>query len=230
MHCFRCKETLFEPHGERSIQEILRQQQDQEAFIRAPLALPGDYTSDLPDPAICWVAKAGVSSDIRAHYGIGWSPSLGRVILPVYQGGKLQYMQGRSLDPKIKPKYLNKGGTSVRAVVFWSDPAVLLPSSSPDPGLCVIVEDMLSCIRVGRVQHAASILGTTLTDERTATLMQRFSRFIVWLDGDKAGHEGRRKAYRKLMLQGADVQWRCTAKDPKLYTNRQIKEIISGPE
>lgn len=231
MHCFRCGDNPFVPHGERSIKEILLHREQQMEFIRSPLALPGDYTQDLPDHALCWVGKAGVSASIALHYGIGWSAFLDRVVLPVYdEKGTLQYMQGRSLDPKVKPKYLNKSGTQVRSVVFWSDPAVLLPSSTPEPGLCIVTEDMLSCIRVGRVQHSVSILGTTLTDERAATLISRFSRFIIWLDGDKAGIKGRKHAYRKLVLQGADVQWRCTPLDPKLYTNRQIKEIISGSE
>jgi hypothetical protein len=228
-YCFRCGEDgkEFIPHEGRQLAEILRMR-DARFEAAQEVALPSDFTQELPSPAVVWLARGGVTPDLARAYGVGYSKSLHRVILPTYdEKGQLQYMQARALETWQKPKYLNKRGTGVRGVVSWSKPELMLPSASPVPGICVLTEDALSMFRVGRLQYSASLLGTTLTTERAVALMSAFQTFIVWLDGDKAGMAGQRYAMKFLRLHGASVSHVRTERDPKSYSNEEIMEVLN---
>lgn len=227
-YCFRCapEGNRFVPHDANRLSDILaRRNATNESAVRC--ALPSDFTQDFPSPAVVWLAKASVSVELAKAYGVGYSPSQHRVILPTYaDDGSLQYIQARALDAWQKPKYVNIKGTAVRSVVAWSKPSTMLPSSLPDPDMCVLTEDMLSMFRVGRLQHAASLLGTGWTTERVVALLGRFQNFIIWLDPDNAGVSGSRSGLRQLQLHGAQVRIIRTDRDPKYYTNEQIAEVL----
>jgi hypothetical protein len=229
-HCFRCAPggNAFVAHDQNRLSDMLARKFFQEEGAASQVALPEDFTLDLPSPAVVWLAKGGVSSDLARAYGVGYSEKLHRVILPTYSdNGSLEYVQGRALEAWQKPKYLNKSGTAVRSVVWWSQQKTMLPSASPVPDTCVLVEDALSMFRVGRLQWSACVLGTTLTTERVVRLMHRYSRFIIWLDGDKAGRAGRLSGLKKLSLHGAEVSIRRTTRDPKSYSNTEILEVLN---
>lgn len=120
------------------------------------------------------------------------------------------------------------------SVVFKSDEAQRLSSDVVYPYDLVVVEDALSAIRVGKFVPAVALLGTTVRDkEHTVLSHARVSegrtnpRVAVWLDGDKAGRKGRENVARKLSLVGAEVSRINTDKDPKRYTDREIRRLLS---
>lgn len=236
-YCFRCKEPVFEPHGEHSLATLLRRKAEFEIRESREVALPNDFTLDIPPEDATWIFKAGIDSELAKHYGIGYSPSLSRVIVPVYLGTELQAFTARAKYGK--PKYFEKS-IDPSSTIFVADPQLLLPSyrqwalsDGPD---CVFVEDNLSAIRVGRVaKHVVSLMGTSanakqltkaLNNHRDITEGYR-PKVHVWLDGDGPGRTASRKLCDALRLLGYEVKEIVTNKDPKMYSYRTIKEQIT---
>lgn len=186
------------------------------------LALPEDFQYSMPDVGYAWLLKGGVNQFLIEHYGIGWSDAMHRVVIPVFSEASLSAVQARAVLPGQKPKYLNKTGFGTS--LFWSDDAVMLQEPIGDWG--VLTEDILSTIRVGRIQHAVASLGTSLNHRNASRILQRHPSMLVWYDGDDAGIRGAAKARKTLELQGAEVRGIKTSRDPKSYSNEDIAKII----
>lgn len=229
-YCFRCggDSRKFKAHGVRSLSELINHRKELDAYIaeRGTITLPNDFTRDIPQVGLLWFLKYGVSSDVARHYGFGWSESMGRVVIPVYdEVGRLCTTQSRAVYPGQKPKYMNKKSGDMTAVAFHSDDALLL--GDPIQEGIVITEDILSAVRVGRLMPALSTLGTHLSDKLAVRVLKALTgRVFIWYDGDEAGVRGARKAYKTLKLQGANPIIIKTEKDPKEYNNDEIREII----
>lgn len=231
-YCFRCGDDSrqFIPHGVRPLGELIKQQEALDAYIRSSgtCALPDDYKiadDTMPREAWLWLLKSGVSSSLARHYKFGYSESLGRVVLPVWdRQERLVAVQNRAIHSSQKPKYLNiKGGGS--HAVFESDDATFI--ENPITDTLVITEDILSTVRAGRVCPAISTLGTTLHySVASSILLQPYTRVLIWYDGDEAGVRGAIKAKKVLTLLGIPCSVIDTDKDPKEYNNEEIREII----
>lgn len=93
----------------------------------------------------------------------------------------------------------------------------------------IIVEDILSCMRVGWDNIACLALrGTKLSEELTA-LLCRISpnrTIVTWLDSDEPGQEGSKKIQQKLSWCGFHFVNIVTKKDPKWYTDHEIETIL----
>lgn len=163
---------------------------------------------------------SSIGYDLSKQYGIGYSARTNRVIIPIYDNDELVAFLSRATD-NTQPKYIvrYKHGTSA---IFQTKPV-------QGPFDAVITEDCLSAIRVGRYNQAVSILGTSSAADKTMSLLKSVPKLqsaAVWLDGDKAGRKGRDKVATQLSLMGVEVTKITTPKDPKLYTNAEIKEIL----
>lgn len=233
-YCFRCGDDSrqFIPHGVRPLSEMIKQQEALDAYRNGcgSLSLPPDFRVldlDCPKEAWLWFLKSGVPSSIVRHYKFGFSESLGRVVLPVWdRQERLVAVQNRAIYPNQKPKYVNlKGGGS--HAVFESDDATFL--DNPITDVTVITEDILSCVRVGRVCPALSTLGTTLHySVASERLLAPNTRVLIWYDGDEAGVRGAKKAEGVLTMLGVPCSIIKTEKDPKEYNNEEIKTIIQA--
>lgn len=218
-YCFRCGRKEFQPHKERSVAQCMRLPYQNNT--KAPLELPKGYTTDIPQKYATWFMKCGISPEIALSYGIGWVPEMHRICLPVYDvfTEELVALQLRAVDKNQEPKYLNPEGPATGSALFMS---------GPPTGITVITEDILSAIKVSRVCHATSILGTKLTEKRLEKLAAYNHTCVVWLDSDKAGRDGARKVAASLKLLGVRVYMVHSELDPKAYNSDQIKEILKG--
>lgn len=216
-YCFRCKTSDFTGHGLRRIEVIERHKKERAIKRDKRVELPDDYTLDVPSRAAIWYYKYGISAELAREYGIGYTEELDRVVLPVISDDELIAVQMRAVDPWRKPKYLNPIGPKVSSAVFMSAPAT---------GVTVVVEDILSAIKVGRVHHATSILGTNMTDARALKIASLNHTALLWLDGDRAGVKGLVPAERQLAMLGVDVRRIRTPDDPKTYSLEDIRSII----
>lgn len=88
----------------------------------------------------------------------------------------------------------------------------------------VIVEDILSAIRVGKHIDSCSLLGTKITTSQAAEL-GKYAEVTTWLDSDKAGRSGAYKIRKTLGLI-TEVSNILTDKDPKELSDKQIKEAL----
>ena len=92
----------------------------------------------------------------------------------------------------------------------------------------VLVEDYCSAVRVGRLCNSAAVLGTHLSHPMINEIRSRWSKVVVWLDGDAAGRKGSDRMAEQLQQVGMAVTNLSTDKDPKKYTNHEIREIIES--
>lgn len=217
-YCFRCKFKDWEGHGVRSIAEINKHRKELLSLRSATLvALPFDFTLKVPSKQATWYTSKGISPELVAKYGFGWSEYFQRIVLPVYDfEGNLIAYQLRSTDPNERNRYISVNGMN-RGALFWS--------SRPN-GAVIVTEDMLSAIKVGTVAPAVSLLGSAITGERAANIARECNKAIIWLDNDKAGKLGTMETVKQLQMQGVQC-WRIESEnDPKSYAKEQIKEHI----
>lgn len=228
-YCFRCGPAGFVAHGDFSIDALKRRREELAWSSTKQVFLPKDFTTDIPPSEAVWLYKAGVGSTVSKHYGFGYSPSLRRVILPIYKDGVLQGYTARSTINE-RPKYIEKV-VEPSATVFVSDPSIALPwtddgllGTVPDVLLC---EDILSAVRVGRhVRTCIALLGTAANPGQLPHTI--LGTVGIWLDPDKAGTKGAKAIQRSLHLQGYETKLIRSAKDPKYYSNREIRRLLSS--
>lgn len=219
-YCFRCGEQEFESKGKQSLQELtrIRELNAQAAQEIKSIELPEDLTEDIPLEGRMWLYKAGLTPSTWNEYGIRYSPSMGRVYLPVAREGVgLLWYQARAIYAGQTPKYIQPSAER-STVLFESKP---LRDSTR---VVVLVEDIVSAIRVGEVAPAISLLGTKITTGQ-ASYISKYDRVVIWLDSDKAGRVGAANIRRTLSLltETANI---CTTDDPKLLTRQQITEKL----
>ena len=222
LYCFSCKAKPFIPHGLRSISklQLTTSLAAQSTFLTAPLELPKDCTTNVPEHLAIWLYKSSIFKSTYQQYGICWSPELQRIVLPVYKDDKLVYMQARAVLPGMEPKYLNRRDVNKQGILFESLPSAFIE----DNEVVVVTEAILSAIRVGWYYKAYSTMGSKLTDAAAWQLSSQ--KVILWYDPDKAGEEGARQAFKTLRSIGGKVYNLRTKLKPKQYTNSEIKDIL----
>jgi DNA primase len=211
-YCFRCSEGGFKGHGIQRIRDVFAEKEFQ--YAKVP-RVPDDFTLDVPDSAAVWYYSYGISASLARSYGIGYSKSLDRVILPVYVDDCLAVVQARAVRKGMQPKYLNQSGNKKGSVLFRSH-------NQGGDTVCV-TEDILSCVRVGEVIPAVCPMGTSLSDTQAAQLLD-YKTVLIWLDNDQAGWKGASRMHKALsmVMQSRIIKMDY---DPKCYNQEQIKEI-----
>lgn len=220
-YCNRCHETVWEPHGQRTFKELmelkaLNKQLNDE--LSAAVRLPRDFTLDIPASAMLWLLKASITPHRARQMGIGYSEYYRRVVLPIYQDGKLVYFQARKLHKDQDIKYINPS-VDRSNIGYW----VIPPGA--DKSRIVITEDILSAIRVGYHTPAMSALGTKLSVP-LANQLSEYTHVTTWLDPDEAGVHGAQDM-RKLLSLTTPTSNIYTDKDPKDYSDEEINHYLS---
>jgi len=217
--CHACDYKWFKPTGPLTIKEIARLKElNADAAAPQPLRLPEDLSDDIPLNGRMWLYKAGIRAKDIKRYRIGFSKSFGRVILPVYRKGKLIWYQSRAVYDGQKPKYIQPSRD--KSSVYF------LGGTHKDMSRIIVVEDILSAIRVGNIAPTFCVLGTKLSTVQ-AEFLSRYDMVTTWLDNDKAGINGARKIRQSLGLV-TEVSNITTEHDPKFYSDEEIQEILNG--
>ena len=203
-HCFHC--------GTNYMSRL----KDKKRVAKAP-AIRSVYRSPPPDlvhsvrewPALAklWIHKSGVTeAELRKH-GIGYSPSLDSIVFPVTGGWQERTLVGPQ-------RYITHR---------YSDLYFHLPNGP----VCVMVEDVLSAIRVGRYTTAHALIGVHM---RTAAPLIDYDRFVIWLDNDNAQVLEAAEKLRNRLSQWAEVTMISDIADPKKQTEevlwQTIKQVI----
>lgn len=226
LHCFSCKrsERFFSAERSSSHTSPLPSRE-------GPLSLPRDFTTRLPDKALAWLYSHHFTDELIDKYLIGWSTKTRiyrrmhrdhiefgpRVILPYYEKDELKFFEARSLDG-ARAKYITVG-----------DKKTFFKSFEEPQKEIVIVEDMLSAMRVGEICPTLSLRGTSLSNEALIKLGKMSDIFHVWLDGDSAGKKAAARIAQKLHWWG-DVNMVSSSKDPKCYSDLEIKQYLYSEE
>ena len=218
-NCYRCGHTDVEYKGRQTLEEINRIEElnKQTQSIVLDLELPSDYTTGIPLQGRLWLYKAGIHEYTWKKYKIGYSEKLQRVILPVYnKRNQLIWYQCRAIQVGQIPKYIQPAAD--RSKVMFE---ALGHNNAKE---AILVEDILSCIRVGKHIKTYSLLGTKITTEQASEL-SKYKLVRTWLDPDEAGVNGASKIRRTLGLV-TEVSNITSKVDPKELSDKQIKGIL----
>lgn len=166
-------------------------------------AIPKDLTDVLPRENQGWLEQYLESSEIRSHFK--YSPSIKRHI---FQDGT--YWEARSVLG-AKPKTISHG----------DKPFILFGTGDP----IVVVEDVVSAIKVSRVCTAIPLFGNSLPPEWMVRICKLRPQHVgIWLDSNMVLQA--RKIVKKFNLLAPIAGTVETELDPKCYTTEQIKGIL----
>jgi len=215
-------------------------------------------------PAAVYIKNRGISNELADIYGLmycdvgqykfsgGLGTTSGRVIFPVYMGGKLRGWQARVVDTTtvrgrravwhgekqgwiypIKnedeswsdygvPKYYTCPGMKRYEALFGFDRAVLHGQDT-----VVVVEGPVDCLKVG--QKCVSTLGSKITNQQIRFIVEHWDNIIWILDRDIDTESKWFKGVEaELSKDSKSLCWfkMDTAKDPGEMSSEDIwKEI-----
>ncbi len=228
MWCHKCHTKRFIKNGVPSFRQCVKNLRDRKKLqpheceastaVTKVIVLPEDYTTEIPNTGLAWLALYNVTPEEQARYRFGYSPSLDRLIIPVYtENGDLCFWQGRRLSSdSSRPKYLNisLGRTDIKFYINNNSPTT------------VVVEDVLSALAVARAGYnSVSLLGSYVNDSIVEFLVRLGTRCVVWLDPDKRRESlCVTKRLRGLGLQSVSLV--LPDKDPKDYTPDEVRTYV----
>lgn len=220
-NCYRCGFTDVEYKGQHSLAEIKRINELNELAEKplTKLELPNDFTKEIPIHGRLWLYKAGITEARWREFGFGYSEIYDRVIMPIFENNKLVWFQCRALHHGQKPKYIQPARD--RSNIMFS-----VGCNNTDLRRVIVVEDILSAVRVGKHTPTKSLLGTKVTTQQAAAL-GKYSEVITWFDPDTAGRKGANKIRRTIGLI-TEVRNVSSSRDPKELSDSEITKCLEN--
>lgn len=180
-YCFRCGKRGFHTPEFSSIQKardrIKRGEKSDNKDSRG-YKRPYDTdikTSNWPTYAIKWLKQWGVTNNEILKYEVGYSSYFDRLIFTIRWDSEYHGYASRACNPTdTKPKWL---------VFSDSTPFYTRSEEEEQAGTLVLVEDIISAIRVARYTDSLALLTTTIATNTLAAIAS-YDKFIVWLDDD----------------------------------------------
>jgi hypothetical protein len=223
-YCHNCGEYgISSSNKTRAIRDLLIENEVAQRDGAGELLLPDDIERNIdywPGQARLWPLKYGISPTEVYENNICYSPSWNRIILPVYENGKLAFWQGRAVDKGQDPKYVS--AKSHPKVMFWAH--------APKPGNCIfIVEDMLSAIKMSRFADAVAMLGTSPDLPCLTSRIANYKKVGVFLDPDLAGISKSHELHKRLgLVFMGQVRQFIESRQPKEMSNAELERVVSG--
>ena len=184
------------------------------------LDMPDDLSTAFPREPLTWIRKYGIQDLELQRNNVQWSPSTKRLYFPIYddeEGQTLIACESRNFSGD-GPKTIWKGQAKedVIHIIGW-----------PVRETLVLVEDILSAIKVGRTHATLCLFGSHVSDHllwRLRKLLEPHLDLTMWLDSDKLGTS--LKTAQRASGMGFTTRVIHTDLDPKAYPDHHIKEII----
>ena len=215
-YCFNCG------YGNRST-KITLHKKDIVVDDTRSLYLPNDVTTELPYEARDWLNQYELNRRDILKHNILWSPWWSRIIFPIFDSTGLIAWQGRYIGTeqtsyqgqKNKPaKWYSKG-----------DIHQIIHPIQVTNGFAILVEDIVSAIKLGNVCGAIPIFGSTLSPQMVVRLKNVVSEIKIWLDPDM-----RSKSIKYTQLCsviGLPATVVLSDKDPKEHSYIEIDKILN---
>lgn len=227
MWCHRCHATRFVKSGTPGLASVRADlhartvpapHHEQKQSYSYKVELPKDFTNVIPNAGVVWLTSYGVTQDEARSFNFGYSPSLERLILPVYDASdNLVYWQGRNLSTDTT-RYKYQSVQAPKSHVWFE--------VNKDSRTTVIVEDILSALAVARGGYSAiALLGSYVNDVLVTHLNAKGGRVRVWLDSNKRREScNYSKRLRSLGLQASSIL--LADLDPKEYSPEDVKRFV----
>lgn len=222
--CYSCN------RGEFKDRSFKKNDDYEDLIINSYVDLPPNLTNNIKEfsnEALSWLYKYYVFEDLIRYYGIHYGNGILLFPINTKRGGIAAY-QTRSLAFKhfSSSKYL-KDYTFIAS-------HILDHNVKKDIRTIVLVEDYISCIRVGEIHDCLWLVGTYLQDYKLDTILHNYNNIKIWLDGDEPGIIAAKKMYNKIYKEmllkrpfsHIKIEIITTEHDPKCYTDTEIRQIL----
>lgn len=225
-YCFRCRKggkKFISSLSPAQYKQWIKNKSIQPDLKVRTVKLPNDFSLILPSKGKVWFYKYGITDKEIKEYGMGYSKYYDRIILPVYNKDKLLFWLGRNLGlvTRENPKY--------RTVQNYKRKDLYFKIGSTNSNKVCIVEDIISAIKVGRQVPCYALLSAHVPDRLIKNLLDKYGKSItlyLWLDYDKQD-KMIQWLQRYKSLFNINIKIVVTIKDPKCYSNKEIKEFIN---
>lgn len=220
-HCFRCGRSGFYADDFQRIKEARQKLANSDSRhepathgSREPSDSTG-RTAEWPTYASRWLKQWGITNDEISTHHIGYSNRVDRCIFPVHFDGKYQGYVSRAVNPKDeRPKWL----------MYAKGKPWQTTCDTKTRNILVLVEDIVSGIRVGRYADCIALLTTTISTD-ILPLIANYDEYIVWLDDDNRQVKlNQLKLARRLSMFG-NVRVVHTT-DPKRCSDEFVRSTI----
>lgn len=220
-YCHRCGGKGFIPHqlslAERIAQFKDAHEADQEARLSLRLPEPRLVApQQWPTNARVWLYKGGFSNDDIERLGFYYHERMQRVVMPVYNNGRLVYWQARGFIADM-PKYLNPVTDRSQLVAKYGQPSRFV----------VLTEDILSAFKVSKVTEAWALMGTNLHDAILADLIRKDAVLLYMGDPDAGGDKGWASIVKRAQAVGLQCYDVRMSADPKRLSVSDIREHLA---
>ncbi len=225
-YCFNCKYTIYSPvlqQIQTAAESHMKDISQIEGNVKKKIQLPNDLSATIPAKALQWLDKYGIMRDEIIEFKLKWSEFYQWLVFPVYNDSKeLILFQARQFGPNDKSRWLTFGEPSKVLGVL----GMIRHQGKTHDDMLVIVEDLVSAIKVARHQRAMALFGSSLPLEKFLKLkrMEFTPKIIFWLDQDKYPEAMGMSARIKLL--GHESTAIFTPKDPKEYDDDIIKNLV----
>jgi len=185
-------------------------------------APPTDLIHDLPNANLEWLRGKGLT-DTEIYANFQYSPTMDRhfYITPVRPlatqvDSNMFFYEGRSIGDKM-----------IKSLQWGSKPYSILGSWG-DSGVVVIVEDIISAIKVKREWGVIPLFGSYMPIDILTSMckMPTVDTVLWWLDADK--YDVAMVQMRKCRILGKLSAVIVTDYDPKDYTTIEIKNEVDN--
>ena len=190
--------------------------------------LPADFSVDereWPAKARAWLYKYQLSSADIKRGKIGYSESLGRLILPQYDSNGLKMYQSRIVyeDKDTLPKYMTYGSVNDTVALYERD-------ISTRGDTIVLVEDVVSALRCSKYYDTIALLGAHMHDSHVKSILtHKYKSGIVYLDMDNPHIKSQALTMkRKLDMILDQVRVIHAEKDPKECGSKELESILTA--
>ena len=186
------------------------------------LFLPEDCTTEYPTRTLKWINQYELTKNDLLLHNVLWSESISRLIFPIYgSNGSLIAWQGRDfmVPPRDKKdKWYGRGNLRDTFNILGNKGDCL-----------VLVEDIISAIKVSKFVRAMPLYGSSIGRERFKRLYilcEEPHKVYIWLDPDKRTEA--LKESKLGQLYGLKTHPIFSKADPKEHTYESIKEILNN--
>lgn len=183
-------------------------------------ALPVDLEGTIPQEPLLWLSKFEISREEIIENDLCWSPERQWLVFPYYNSeNSLISWQARTFGKQDNPKWLTFGPIH-DLMAFYA------PDESTDQDTVVLVEDVISAIRVGRTAKCSPVFGSNLSRERLSRYARAYKHLIFWFDRDAVNRAI--GCSQQLSSLGGNVKGSVvvTDFDPKAYSDDEIRQYL----
>lgn len=196
-------------------------------IFQKEIGLPHDFTMEIPSSSRLWLLQAGIDEAARTAYGIGYSNRMERTIIPISRDGVLIGSIARRAEGGSGPKYISN--LPPYSIFRSLDDRRTYPQRDDLAVDCIITEDILSAIRVGRFVRTVALLGTGTGDAYLGRVLASVDdeRIGIWTDPDNAGRGAAAQLVHGLTLAGKSCRVIKSKRDPKYYSDNEIRRYLN---